>query len=60
MRKQRNQRRQYQKKDKTVKIKVVRCMKHLKPVMSNEKCDDFLPMSTFNTIKQCMFCKYKN
>ena len=60
MRDQRHQRRQQYKKEKPIKIKVVRCMKHMKPVMSNETCDDFDPVSTLNVQKQCVFCKYKN
>lgn len=60
MRDQRHQRRQQYKKEKPIKIKVVRCMKHMKPVMSNETCDDFGPVSTLNVQKQCVFCKYKS
>ena len=56
----RSQRRQYQKKSKTIKVTIVRCMKHMKPVMSNETCKDFEPVSTLNVQKQCMFCKYKS
>jgi len=58
---QRRRRRQkWQPKQKTIKIKVVRCIKHMKPVLSNESCDDFDPVSPLNVQKQCMFCKYKN
>lgn len=60
MRNQRRQRRQYYKKPKTIKVTVVRCMKYMKPVMSNETCKDFEPISTLNVQKQCMFCKYKS
>lgn len=60
MRDQRHRRRQHYKKPKQIKVTVVRCMKHMKPVMSNESCNNFIPKTTFDTTKQCMFCKYKS
>jgi len=54
------QRKQHYKKSKQIKVTIVRCMKHMKPVMSNESCNDFEPISTLNVQKQCMFCKYKS
>ena len=52
----RKQRRPQQKRN-FEKPKIIRCMKHMKPVFDNEKCNDFTPQNTgVPTI--CKFCAH--